>query len=70
MGHVNDCMTPKDQLIVLGETVPDKQFVDKVLNINQEVSYLRPMLARAPIDEIVAGLTVGYSYHYLNRQHQ
>ena len=70
MGHVNDCMTPKDQLIVLGETVPDKQFVDKLLNIDQEVSYLRPMLARAPIDEIVAGLTDDYSYHYLNRQHQ
>ena len=28
------------------------------------------MLVRAPIDDIVAGLTDGYSYHYQDRQHQ
>ena len=68
--HVNDCMTVKNQLTELGEAVPDKQFVDKLLNIDWELSYLRPMLARAPIDEIVAGLTDSYSYHYQDRQHQ
>ena len=68
--HVNDCMTVKKQLIALGETVPEKQFVDKVLNIDRELSYLRPMRVRAPIDDIVAGLTDGYSYHYQDRQHQ
>ena len=67
--HVNDCMTFKNQLTAFGETVLDKQFVDK-LNIDRELSYLRPMLARGPIDEIVAGLTDGYSYHYRDRQHQ
>ena len=28
------------------------------------------MLVRAPIDDIVAGLTDGYSYHYQDRVHQ
>ena len=28
------------------------------------------MLVRAPIDDIMAGLTDGYSYHYQDRQHQ
>ena len=61
--HGNDCMTVKNQLESLGETVPQKQFVDKLLNIDRELSYLRPMLVRAPVDDIVAGLTNGYSYH-------
>ena len=68
--HVNVCMTVNSQLTALGETVPDKQFVDKLLNIYWELAYLRPMLALAPVDEIVAGLTDGYSYHYPDRQHQ
>ena len=68
--HGNDCMTVKNQLESLGETVPQKQFVDKLLNIDRELSYLRPMLVRAPVDDIVAGLTNGYSYHYQDRQHQ
>ena len=68
--HVNKCMTVRNQLVALGETVPDKQFVDKLLNVDRELSYLRPMLVRAPIAEIVAGLTDGYSYHYQDRQHQ
>ena len=55
--HVNDCMTVRNLLEAMGETVPDKQFVDKLLNVDQELSYLRPMLVRAPIAEIVAGLT-------------
>ena len=33
-----------------------------MLNIDRELSYLRPMLVRAPIDDIVAGLTNGCSY--------
>ena len=33
-------------------------------------SYLRPMLVRTSMDEIVAGPTDGYSYHYQDRQHQ
>ena len=68
--HVNECMTVRNQLTALGETVPEKQFVDKLLNIDRELSYLRPMLVRAPIDEIVAGLTYGYSFHQQDRQHQ
>ena len=40
------------------------------LNVDRELSYLRPVLVRAPIAEIVAGLTDGYSYHYQDRQHQ
>ena len=56
--------------MAVGETVPEKQFIDKLLNIDRELSYLRPMLVRAPIDDIVAGLTDGYSYHYQDRQHQ
>ena len=32
--HVNDCMTVKNQLEALGETVAEKQFVDKLLNID------------------------------------
>ena len=59
--HVNECMTVKNQLTALGETVPEKQSIGKLLNIDRELSYQRPMLARAPIDEIVAGLTDGYS---------
>ena len=65
--RVNDCMTLR---IAVSEKVPDKLFVDKLLNVGRELSYLRPMLARAPIDEIVAGLTDGYSCHYQDRQHQ
>ena len=68
--HVNDCMTFRNLLEAIGEIVPDKQFVDKLLNVDRELSYLRPMLVRAPIAEIVAGLTDGYSYHYQDRQHQ
>ena len=68
--HVNDCMTVRNLLEAIGEIVPDKQFVDKLLNVDRELSYLRPMLVRAPIAEIVAGLTDGYSYHYQDRQHQ
>ena len=68
--HVNDCMTVTNLLEAIGETEPDKQFVDILLNVDQELSYLRPMLVRAPIAEIVAGLTDGYSYHYQDRQHQ
>ena len=61
-------MTIRNQLIALGETVPDKQFGDKLLS--RELSYLRPMLARAPIDDPVAGLTDGYTYHHQDRHHQ
>ena len=68
--HVNDCMAVKNPLESLGETVPEKQCVDKLLNIDRELSYLRPMLVRAPVDDIVAGLTDAYSYHYQDRQHQ
>ena len=31
------------------------------------LQHLRPMLVRAPIDDIVAGLTDGCSYHYQDR---
>ena len=68
--HFNDCMTVRFLLQAIGETVLDKQFVDKLLNVDRKLSYLRPMLVRAPIAEIVAGLTDGYSYHYQDRQHQ
>ena len=68
--HVNECMTVKNQLTALGETVLENQSVDKLLNIGRELSYLQPMLVRAPIDDIVAGLTAGYCYHYQDRQHQ
>ena len=57
--QVNDCMTVRNLLEAIGEIVPDKQLVDKLLNVDRELSYLRPMLVRAPIAEIVAGLTDG-----------
>ena len=63
-------MTVRKQLVALDETVPHKQCVDKLLNVDRELSYIRPMLVRAPMDEIVAGLTDGYSCHYQVRQHQ
>ena len=68
--HVNDCMTIKNQLEALHETVLEKQLVVELLNIDRELSYLRQMLVRARVDDIVAGLTDGYSYHYQDRQHQ
>ena len=68
--HVNDYMTVRNLLQAIGEQVPDKQLVEKMLNVDRKVTYLRPMLVRAPIAEIVAGLTDGYSYHYQDRQHQ
>ena len=68
--HVNECMTVKNQLESQGEVVSEKQFIDKLLSVDRELSYLRQMLVRAPIDEIVAGLTDGYSYHYQDRQRQ
>ena len=68
--HVNDCMTVKNLLEAIGETVPDKQVVYTLLHVDRELSYLRPMLVRAPIAEIDAGLTDGYSYHYQDRQHR
>ena len=49
--------------LAVDETVPEKHFVDKLLNIDRELYYLRPILVRAPTDDIVAGLTDGYSYH-------
>ena len=54
--HVNECMTVRNQLMAVGETVPEKHFIDKLLNIDRELSYQRPVLVRAPIDDIVAGL--------------
>ena len=68
--HVNDCMTDRNLLKAIGEIVLEKQFVDKLLNVDRELSYLRPMLVRAPIAEIVAGLRDGDSYHYQDRQRQ
>ena len=68
--HVNECMTVRNQLMAAGETVPEKQLVDKLLHIDRELSCLRPMLVRAPIDDIVAGLTDGYSYHYQDRHYK
>ena len=68
--HVNDCITARNLLEAIGEIVPDKQFADKLLNVDRELSYLRPMMVRAPIAAIVAGQTDGYSYHYQDRQHQ
>ena len=68
--HVNECMTVRNQLMAEGETVPVKHFIDELLNIDRELSYRRPMLVCAPIDDIVAGLTDGYSYHYQARQYQ
>lgn len=58
--------------MALGEVVPDKQFVDKLPNVDRRLSYLRPALSLAPIniEEIIAVLTDGYSYHYQDRQHQ
>ena len=64
------CMAVRDQLVALGETVPDKQFVGNLLNVCRELSYLRPMLVRAPMDKIVTELTDGQSYHYQDRPHQ
>ena len=68
--HVNDCMTVRNLLEAIGEILPEEQVVDKLLNVDRELSYLLPMLVRAPIAEIVAGLIDGYSYHYQDRQHQ
>ena len=68
--HVNECMTIRNHLVALGETVPDTQFVDNHVNVDREVSYLRPMLVRAPMHDIVAGLTDGHSYHYQDCQQQ
>ena len=34
--HANDCMTVKNQLIALGETVHDKHFVDELLNRDRD----------------------------------
>ena len=68
--HVNECMTVNNQLVALGETVPGKQLVDNLLNVDRELSYLRPMMACAPIDEILAGLTDSYNYHCQERQLQ
>ena len=40
------------------------------VHMSQQLSYLRPTLARAPIDETVARLTDGYSHPYQDRQIQ
>ena len=42
--HVNECMTVRNQLMAVGETVPEIRFVDKLLNIDRELSYLRPTI--------------------------
>ena len=44
--HVNDCMTVRNLLEAIGVIVPDKQFVDNLLNVDRELSYLRPMCSR------------------------
>ena len=68
--HVNECMTVNNKWVALGGTVTEKRFVDKLLNVDRELSYLRPMLVRAPVDEIVARRTDGYGYNYQDRQLQ
>ena len=52
--HVNECMTFKNPFEALGETVSEKQFVDKLLSVDRELSYLTPMLVRASVDKIDA----------------
>jgi hypothetical protein len=64
--HMNDCMTVRNRLIALGEV----EFVDKLLNVDWKLSYLRPMLARTPIDHIVVVLRDGCSHHHHDRHHQ
>ena len=63
-------MTVWNHLVALGEIVSDKQFVDNLLNVDWELSYLRPMLVHAPMDDIAVGLTDDYSYHHQDRQPQ
>ena len=40
------------------------------MNIYPELSYLRPMLVRAPIDDIVVRLSDGYICHHQDRQYR
>ena len=68
--YVNECMTIKNQLTALGEIVPEKPFIVKLLSIYRELSYLRPTLARASVEDIISGLTDGYSFHDLSYRHQ
>ena len=62
--NIKECTTVKNQLTQLGEIVPEKQFIDKVLNIDSNLSYLRPTLARTSIEDVIRGLTDGHSFHY------
>ena len=61
--HANDCMTDRILLEAIGK------IVDKLLNVDLELFYPRPIQVHAPIAEIVAGLADGYIYHYQDRQH-
>lgn len=45
-GHANDCKAARHALMALRETVPGKQFIDKLLNAERELCHLRPPLAR------------------------
>ena len=64
-------MTVKNQFTALGETVPEEQFIDKLLNMDRELSYLCQTLARACAEDIITRLTDGYSFNDpLDRQQQ
>ena len=61
--HVNECVTVKNQFTALGETVPEDQFIDKLLNMDRDLSYLCQTLAHACAEYIITRITDGYSFH-------
>ena len=68
--HVNNCMTARNQIIALGEVVPRKQFIFKLLNVAWKLHPTHDRRSPAPPDDIVAGLTDGHNHHCQVGQHQ
>ena len=60
--HVNDCMTVRNQLMALGESISDGHFRTRLLEVDRECAHLRAALADKPVPEIIAGLTDHYRY--------
>ena len=67
-------MTVRDKLLAICEPVPERQFAQKLLNVDKELYHVRATLAHADIDAIVCGLTDAYAFMHMNNpprnQHQ
>ena len=56
--HVNECMTYRNRLKALGADIPREFFIQKLLNVDKEYTFMRASLRTQTPEQIVAARTV------------